>query len=207
MDRCDTLVIVELKLCLVDESFAIRLLQLQVVACRDVVVLIGVDAFEYMILFEAQFAQLFQDDRVDRNLRESNKDAAGDTRQALRRVPGMLTNISDSVAFLGVRIQDAFHHVTRVFRDELGNLEVARKNLFVQVARIGVLKWQVAAYEGEKDDADGPDIHVRAVVALASDHFGSCVARRTASSFQGLPCLISVTQAEINNLDILVVVE
>lgn len=171
------------------------------------VVLIGVNAFEHMILFEAQLAQLFQDDRVYRNLRESNKDATGDARQALRRVPGMLTNIGNSVAFLGICIQDAFHHVTRVFRDELGNLEVAGKNLLVQVARIGVLKWQVAAYEGEEDDADGPDIYVRAVVALASDHLWSRVAWRTTSSFQGLPCLISVTQTEVNNLDILVVVE
>ena len=56
MDRCDALVIVKFKLCLVDKPFAVRLLQLQVVARSYMVVLIGVDAFENMILFEAQFA-------------------------------------------------------------------------------------------------------------------------------------------------------
>ena len=80
MDRCDALVIVELKLGLVDEPLTVCFLQLQVVARRDMIMLVSVDTFEHVILFEAQLAQFFEDDRVDRNLRESNKDATCDAR-------------------------------------------------------------------------------------------------------------------------------
>ena len=57
MDRSYALVIEKLKLSLVDQPLTVGLLQLQVVACRDVVMLVGVDAFEHVVLLEAKFDQ------------------------------------------------------------------------------------------------------------------------------------------------------
>ena len=78
MNRSYALVIEKLKLSLVDQPLTIRLLQLQVVARRDVVMLVGVDALEHVVFLEAKFDQFLQDFRIDWNLGKSNKDASSD---------------------------------------------------------------------------------------------------------------------------------
>ena len=65
----------------------------------------------------------------------------------------------------------------------------------------------MATHHRKKNNPGAPEISLRSEILEAFDELRCGVARRTASSFQGLPCLISVTQAEVNNLDILVVVE
>ena len=114
MNRSYALVIEKLKLSLVDQPLTVGLLQLQVVASRDVVMLVGVDALEHVILLEAKFDQFLQDFRVDWDLRKSNKDASSDPWQTLGSVPTVFTDVSDSVPLLWIRIQDTLHHVACV---------------------------------------------------------------------------------------------
>ena len=66
----------------------------------------------------------------------------------------MLANICYSVALLRIRVEDALHHVTCIFIDKFWDFEISAKNFLVKIARVGILEWQVAAYEGKKNDAN-----------------------------------------------------
>lgn len=177
MDLRNSAIIIEFKLSFVDETLLISLLQLEVITRRYVVMLVCVDALEHVIFLEAELDQFIQDDSVDGDLGETDKDPSCDSRQDNCSVPSMLPNVSNSMSLLWVSVQNTAHHVSGVLRDELRDLEVATQDLLIQVARVRVFKWQVAADEGEKDDTNGPYVNMRSMVALACDHFRCGVAR------------------------------
>ena len=119
----------------------------------------------------------------------------------------MFSNVRHSVPLLRVRIENAFHHVSCVLGDELGDLEISRQDLLVEVACVCILKWKVATYKSKENDTNGPDVYMRAMVTLTSDHLGGGIARRSTGCLQGLTSLVCVTQTKVNNLDVLVVIE
>ena len=62
-------IIKEFKLSLINESFAIGFFKFEIITCCDVIVLVGIDALEHVVLFETELHQLFQDHSIDRYLR------------------------------------------------------------------------------------------------------------------------------------------
>jgi hypothetical protein len=66
---------------------------------------------------------------------------------------------------------------------------------------VGILEGQISGDDSKEDDSTAPDIHAAAVIALASDHFRSCIARRSASCLQQLPLVVGITQSEIDDLE------
>jgi len=112
VDKGDPPIIVELKLGLIDEAFLVGSFEFEIVACSDVVVLVGIDTFQNMVLLEAKLDELIENSRVDGYLRKSNEDTACDPRQERCCVPSMLANISHSESLLRVCIQDGSHHIS-----------------------------------------------------------------------------------------------
>ena len=93
MDLGDASVIEELKLRFLGLTVLIGPFQLQVVACRDMVVLVGIDALENVVLFETQSYQLFQDHCIDGYLREADENSSCDTWQIGLGVPIVLSDL------------------------------------------------------------------------------------------------------------------
>ena len=64
----DSLLVIELKLSLIDQALVFGFFELQVVACCNVVVLIGVDALQNMVSLKTKLGQFIEDERIDRYL-------------------------------------------------------------------------------------------------------------------------------------------
>ena len=64
MDLCNPTIVKELELRFISFSVLFGTFQLQVVACSDVIVLVGVDALQHVVFFEAQCDQLLKNDCV-----------------------------------------------------------------------------------------------------------------------------------------------
>ena len=146
-------VIEEFKLSLVDQSFAIGFFQFEIITRRDVIVLVGINALEHVVLFETELHQFFQDHSINRYLRESNEYSTRDPWQINLCIPWMLSNIGHSIALLRISIQDALHHVFGVLGDVFWHFKVAREDLLVKIACVCIFKWQVSADESKQDDS------------------------------------------------------
>ena len=118
----------------------------------------------------------------------------------------MASDVLYFVPFLRVSAQDAFKKISSVFGDELGYLEVSPKNLLVEVSCVRILKGEVPTDEGEHYHSTAPNIDIRAMVLLPSNHFRCGIAGTTTGCLECLSCLVGVAQAEVHNLDVLVLV-
>ena len=118
----------------------------------------------------------------------------------------MLPYIGDCYSCVGISVQNLLDKVSTSFRNETREKVVATQDFLVEFACIWVFKRQVAAGHSVENDAARPDVRIQAVISLPCYHLWSSVARRTASSFEQLSLLVSVRKAEINYLDVLVLV-
>ena len=105
-----------------------------------------------------------------------------------------------------VGLEYFLHDIFVEGRYETGDLVVAGKDLFVKLVRVGVFKGKVAAGHGVEDDAARPDVTSESVVALASYHFGCCVAWRAACRLEGLSLAVGVAEAKVDDLDVVALV-
>ena len=73
------------------------------------VMLIGINTFEYMVFFEAKPDKLLQNHLVYRYLRQTYEYTASNASQIDLSKPGMLADIGDPVSSLWFSFKDAFH--------------------------------------------------------------------------------------------------
>lgn len=107
-------------------------------------------------------------------------------------VPLVRSDIADLEPLLWVSVQDLLDQVLRRLRYETRYQVVAVYDFLVQLACVRVFERQVAAHHGVEDDAAAPDVRVQALVPLASDHLGRCVAGTTTSRFEGVALVVGV---------------
>ena len=119
----------------------------------------------------------------------------------------MSSDITYLEPLLGVGVQNLLDQVLRRLRYEARNQVVAVYDLLIQLARVRVLKRQVAAHHRIQNDAAAPDVRVQTLVSLASDHLRSSVARTATSRFEGVAFVVGVRQTEVNDFDVVLVVE
>jgi hypothetical protein len=108
---------------------------------------------------------------------------------------------------LWVDVEDGLEHFLALGGEYFGRFEVPRHDLFVQFVGIGVFEGEEAAQHGIQDDPAGPDIHPDALVSLSRDHLGRGVAGRPACGLQSLSRFVLVGEAEVDDLDVFVLVE
>ena len=107
-------------------------------------------------------------------------------------VPLVSPNVGHHETLRRVGVQNLSDQVFRCLGDHSWDQIVAVEDLFVELARIGVFKGKITASHGVEDDATAPNIRVKAVVFLSSDHFWSGIARTSTSSFESLALLVHV---------------
>ena len=122
-------------------------------------------------------------------------------------VPGVSADVLDCVALFRVGVQDFCYQILTLGREEIGYLIFGLDDFLIQLLRVLVLKWQVATNHSVENHAARPDVRTKSVVALTPDHLGRGVAGTPAGCLQRFAFLVQITQAEVNQLDVVVVVE
>lgn len=146
------------------------------------VVTVGLHAADSVLLLELVVLDQFgQQLTVPRHFLDAREEAglAGDrlnTDQIGFHV-GVVADVLDAEAFLGVRIQNLSYEILALGRQEFGHLVISAHDLFVQVRGFGVFKGQIASDHGVEDHTRGPDVRLQTVIPLAGDHLGGSIAR------------------------------
>ena len=171
------------------------------------VVLVCVDTFNRILLLEVVVDEQLEDLNINRDLRQPNEYAPCDLGQLHLIKPLVLSYVSDLESLLGIRVKDGLEELSRVTSHKLRDRVLATKDLLVKVGCVWVFEREVTAYHGEEDDTAAPYVDVGPEVALASYHLRSCIARGSACGFEGLSGLVGVGEAEINDLDVFLMIE
>ena len=96
----------------------------------------------------------------------------------------MFSNVLNLISLLGISVEYAGDQIFGIRRNEVRNLEVGAQNFLIKIGRVWILKRQVATHQGEQDDSARPNVHIRPMILLSSNHFRSCIAWRAACSLQ-----------------------
>ena len=171
------------------------------------VVLVRVDALHSVVLLEVVLSQQFKDFVVDRDLRETNKDPSCNLLDCDLVEPRVFSDICNLESLFRVRIQKVGYEIPRLWRNKFRDLVVSVEDLLVKIRRVWIFEGQVPTDQSKQDDSTAPNVNIRSMISLASNHLRSSIAGRATSSFQSLPSFISVRQPKIDYLYILLVVE
>ena len=121
-------------------------------------------------------------------------------------IPGVGTDSVNRESLLWVGAEDFSDQVLARLTHKVGYLVFSIQDFVIQLIRLGVFKREETANHSIDDDSTAPHIRRQAIILLASNHFRSCIAGTTTGRLQKLTWLVCVTQAKINNLDIIEVV-
>ena len=121
--------------------------------------------------------------------------------------PSVVSDVTNAIALLRVRVKDSPDQVLALGAEEFGHRVISRHDLLVEITRFRVLKRQVATDHCIKDYTRGPNVSPQTMIALACNHFGSCVARRTTGRLERGATLVHVGETEVDDLKSQVVVE
>mmetsp|Transcript_27182 Transcript_27182/g.33812 ORF Transcript_27182/g.33812 Transcript_27182/m.33812 type:complete len:303 (+) Transcript_27182:888-1796(+) len=119
----------------------------------------------------------------------------------------MVPDVLDCVALGGIWVQNVANEVLGVLRQKARHFVICLDDLLIQLLRILILKGQVAANHRVQDDTRTPDVCTEAEVTLTADHLRGGIAGTTARCFELLAFLVEVAEAEIDELNVVVVVE
>lgn len=97
-------------------------------------------------------------------------------------VPRVLLNFVNFDPLHRVRLQHPVDQVSHIARDVVGEEEPAFTDFLKEDGQLVVVKGQAAAHHGVQNYAAGPDVHLLAPIALATDDFRCSVVRRPAGS-------------------------
>ena len=118
-------------------------------------------------------------------------------------VPRVRSNIRKSIPLLRIGVEYFLDQVRAIPRNVFRNGVITLQNLFVQLIRIIVLKWQVPTKHGVQDNTARPNIDLKTFVLFASNHLRCRITWATTRGLKALIRLIHVREAEIDNLDII----
>lgn len=92
-------------------------------------------------------------------------------------------------------------------RQEFRESVVGSHDLFVEVGGLGIFKRKVSAHHGVEYHTTAPNVCLKPVISLASNHLWGSIARGSTSCFEGGTLLIHVTEAEVDNFEGKIVVK
>jgi hypothetical protein len=118
----------------------------------------------------------------------------------------MFSNSSYVQALRGVNCQQSSDEVLGLTGDEVRRCVIGCQYLFVKSRSVVILERQISTDHRKKDDPTAPQVTRLRHVTVACNHFRRRIARRSTCSFQFLVIPEAITQAEVYNLDALVLV-
>lgn len=156
-------------------SVALVLLVYQVVGGGDVVVPIGFEASDRVLFFKLEVVdQTLQQILCVGHLLQSREEARltdlGECVLLGTSHVGMIPDFRNANTGLWVSVQDLLNEVLALWRQEFRHLVVSGHDLFVQIGRLWILEGQVPSHHSVENHTTGPDICLKTMVALASNH-------------------------------------
>ena len=121
-------------------------------------------------------------------------------------VPDMIFDILHCEPLGWVSIQYTLDQISAVITHKVRDCVVCVKDFLVEYVCFGVFEWKVATDHGIKDHATTPNVSWKPMVILACHHLRSRVAGAATGCFKCLTSFIGVRKAEIDNLDVIVVI-
>ena len=115
----------------VNFSHLVISLEKKVVAGGDMIVFVGVDVLDCVVLFEVVVAQQVQDLRVHGDLGEAHENPPSDLLVLNLRVPRVLSYVCYFESFLRVSVENVGNEVSALRRHKVGNFVVSIENLLV----------------------------------------------------------------------------
>lgn len=100
-------------------------------------------------------------------------------------------------------LDEIFTFDGNVFR----TLVFTRKNLFLKFSSVGIFERQVPCYHCKQDNPTTPNVHLHSIILLASHHFRSCLTWTPTGGLQQFSWFLSIAQAKVYNLHILIVIQ
>jgi hypothetical protein len=122
-------------------------------------------------------------------------------------VPGVVSDLLDLESGVRVSVEDVLQEVPGFDAHVRGDGVVALHDLLVEQLGVRVVEGQVPAEHRVEDHACGPDVHAEPHVLLPRYHLRCRVARRAAGRLEQLVAFVEVAQAEVDDLDVLVLVQ
>ena len=119
-------------------------------------------------------------------------------------IPCVFSNVANLISFLRICIEHLRQQVLCIFRQELWYFKVAIENFLVQISRIWIFKWQVAADKGVKNYTTAPDVNLRSKVSFACYHLRRSIARTSTCCLESLAILVSVAQTKVYDFNLLI---
>ena len=107
-------------------------------------------------------------------------------------VPLMRSDICNYEPLLWVCVQNFPDEILCCLRDYTWDQVITVQDLLVQLAGIRVFERKITASHSIQNDTTAPNIRVKAVVLLSSDHLWGSIARTSAGCFEGLSLLVHI---------------
>lgn len=98
--------------------------------------------------------------------------------------PRVASDVCKFEAIGGVGVQDFGYEIAAVLSYVSRERVLALYDFLVELVRVGVFEWQVAAQHRIQDDSAGPDVDLQTLIGLASYHLWRCVARTATSRLE-----------------------
>jgi len=179
----------------------------QVVNSRNLVVFVPIQALRRIVFLEAIALEVAKQGGLDGNLILPDDQTLTFAHRLVGLVPGVLFDLRRCQPLVRVRLQNLINEVDALWGEPFGHLKLAAQDLLVQLGSRLVFEGQVARDHGEQNDTAGPDVHARAIVLQAVDHFRRRVTGRSARCLQHLVLLVGVAEAEIDQSNVFLVVQ
>lgn len=88
----------------------------------------------------------------------------------MKLVPGMLPYLFNCNSLIWISNKDLWNHVFGIVRQKLGQVVFRIQNLLVQIRRLLVLIWQIAAQHGVQYHTTAPQITHQPTVSMTRNH-------------------------------------
>jgi len=122
-------------------------------------------------------------------------------------VPGVLSDFGDGDSLHWIDDEHTRDQVSGELRQVGGEGVHPALDFFEQVGDGLVVEGERATEQGIEYDTTRPDVYFRPCVQVAGDDLGGCVVRRAAGGTEEVPVFHKVAEAEVGELDIVVLGE
>lgn len=118
----------------------------------------------------------------------------------------MSSDIGNFKSFYGIRVEYFLYNVFVLGSYETRYDIVAGQDFFVEFVGVRIFKREIATSHGVENNSARPDVTCKAVVFFTCNHLWSCVAGTATSGLQSLVRCICITQTEVNNFNVVLLV-
>ena len=122
-------------------------------------------------------------------------------------IPRMFLDLFHGYSLDRVRLEHPIDEVLNVRRYIVGHVILPFFNLVEELRHAIVIERKTSTHHCEQDHSQRPNVYFHSTVGPSADNFRCGIVRRSTSSLKGLGVLHGVCQAEVNKLDVVILIQ